>query len=116
MRCKDNKHFPFRQIITPIIYSHPIFFNYLLRFFSQKTDNLATAPQRIVLMTFGEVLFIKAELAQVGIISADAKTLYEQAVTAAVEQWGVSGPFGKFRHPISSIRWNSPSHHVAVHR
>ncbi len=65
-------------------------------------DNLATAPQRIALMTYAEVLFIKAELAQRGIIAADAQSLYEQAVTAAVEQWGVSMPTNYFSNPAAA--------------
>ncbi len=65
-------------------------------------STLATAPQKIALMTYAEVLFIKAELAQKGIISADAKALYEQAVTAAVEQWGVSMPGGYFDNPSAA--------------
>lgn len=58
--------------------------------------NLATAPQDIQCLTYAEVLFIKAELAQRGIIADDAKGLYEQAVTAAITQWGVEVPAGYF--------------------
>jgi hypothetical protein len=41
-------------------------------------------------MTYSEVLFIRAEAAQRGIIPGDAKALYEQAITASMEQWGVT--------------------------
>lgn len=58
--------------------------------------NLATAPQDIYCLTYAEVLFIKAELAQRGLIADDAKTLYEKAVTAAVEQWGATVPADYF--------------------
>lgn len=57
---------------------------------------LATAPQDIQCLTYAEVLFIKAELAQRGVINADAKSLYEQAVTAAITQWGVEMPDNYF--------------------
>ena len=59
---------------------------------SPNATYLATAPQDIQCLTYAEVLFIKAELAQRGIIDADAKSLYEQAVTAAITQWGVEMP------------------------
>jgi hypothetical protein len=43
-------------------------------------------------MTYSEVLFIKAEAAQRGWIGtpADAAALYTAAITASMEQWGVS--------------------------
>ena len=47
---------------------------------SPNAANLATAPQDIQCLTYAEVLFIKAELAQRGLISDDAKLLYEKAV------------------------------------
>lgn len=57
---------------------------------------LATAPQDIQLLTYSEVLFIKAELAQRGVIDGDAQQYYEDAVTAAITQWGVEVPDGYF--------------------
>ena len=66
------------------------------------TDNLAVAPMKLQLMTYPEVLFIKAELAQRGVISADAKGLYEQAVTAAIEQWGATVPADYFDNPATA--------------
>lgn len=60
---------------------------------------LATAPQSIALMTYSEVLFIKAELAQRGIIQQDAAVLYEAAVEANMQQWGVELPAGYFDNP-----------------
>ena len=63
---------------------------------SPNADKLATAPQDIQCLTYAEVLFIKAELAQRGIISADAKKLYEEAVMAAITQWGVEVPANYF--------------------
>lgn len=63
---------------------------------------LATAPQDIALITFSEVLFIKAELAQRGIISQDARKLYEDAVAANMQQWGVELPEGYFDNPATA--------------
>lgn len=65
---------------------------------SPNAANLATAPQDIQCLTYAEVLFIKAELAQRGIISDDAKQLYEKAVTAAITQWGVEVPEAYFEN------------------
>lgn len=44
-----------------------------------------------VFLTFAEVNFIFAEAAARGLISADAKTLYEAGVKASLEQFGVAG-------------------------
>lgn len=63
---------------------------------SPNATYLATAPQDLQCLTYAEVLFIKAELAQRGIIQDDAKSLYEQAVTAAITQWGVEVPADYF--------------------
>jgi hypothetical protein len=41
-------------------------------------------------MTYSELLFIRAEAAQRGWIAGDAKSLYEQAITASMQQWGVA--------------------------
>jgi len=47
----------------------------------------ATSPE--ILQTYSEILFIKAEAAARGWISDDAATLYEEAITASMEFWGV---------------------------
>jgi SusD/RagB-like outer membrane lipoprotein len=49
-----------------------------------------TSPSYI--MTYSELLFIRAEAAQRGFLGtpADAKALYEAAITASMQQWGVS--------------------------
>jgi hypothetical protein len=53
---------------------------------------LVTAPMVSVIMTYAEVEFVKAELAQKGVIEADARQHYEQGVKAAIAQWGASVP------------------------
>ncbi len=63
---------------------------------SPNATYLATAPQDLQCLTYSEILFIKAELAQRGVIADDAKTLYEDAVRAAITQWGVEVPENYF--------------------
>lgn len=63
---------------------------------------LATAPMVCVIMTYAEVEFIKAELAQKGVLpSTDAKLYYENGVRAAIEQWGVDFPANYFTDPAT---------------
>jgi hypothetical protein len=57
---------------------------------------LATAPMTSVIMTYAEVEFIKAELAQRGVTTGDAKSHYEKGVKAAIEQWGAVIPADYF--------------------
>jgi hypothetical protein len=47
-----------------------------------------TSPSYI--MTYSELLFIQAEAVQRGWIAGDAKALYEAAITASMDQWGVA--------------------------
>lgn len=58
--------------------------------FTASTPNqaIAIAPMKLVLMPYAEVEFIKAELAQKGIIADNAGTHYEKGVKAAITQWG----------------------------
>jgi hypothetical protein len=64
---------------------------------------LVTAPMISVIMTYAEVEFIKAELAQQGKISANAKTHYERGVKAAIEQWGAVMPADYFTNPEAAF-------------
>ncbi len=57
---------------------------------------LATAPMTSVIMTYAEVEFIKAELAQRGVTTGDAQSHYEKGVKASVEQWGAVMPADYF--------------------
>lgn len=63
---------------------------------------LATAPMTSIIMTYAEVEFIKAELAQRGVIATDAKTHYEKGVKASVEQWGATLPADYFTNPSAT--------------
>ncbi|GAB3225489.1 SusD/RagB family nutrient-binding outer membrane lipoprotein [Algoriphagus aestuariicola] len=63
---------------------------------------LVQAPMLSLILTYAEVEFIKAELAQRGYISSDAKAHYEKGVKAAMEQWDVQLPAGYFDNPAAS--------------
>ncbi len=63
---------------------------------------LATAPMTSVIMSYAEVEFIKAELAQRGVIAADAQAAYEKGVKAAIEQWGATMPADYFTNPSAA--------------
>ncbi|WP_114782342.1 SusD/RagB family nutrient-binding outer membrane lipoprotein [Botryobacter ruber] len=63
---------------------------------------LVTAPMISVIMSYAEVEFIKAELAQKGVITSDAKSHYEKGVKAAIEQWGATLPEGYFLNPAAA--------------
>jgi hypothetical protein len=62
---------------------------------SSYTDALKTSSTLGVMMTYAEEEFIKAELASKGFNTGkSAKTHYENGITAAMTQWGVSVPAG----------------------
>ncbi|WP_210465752.1 SusD/RagB family nutrient-binding outer membrane lipoprotein [Rufibacter roseolus] len=63
---------------------------------------LVTAPMITVIMPYAEVEFIKAELAQKGIVTGDAKAAYEKGVKAAIEQWGAVMPAEYFTNPAAA--------------
>lgn len=63
---------------------------------------LVVAPMISVIMTYAEVEFIKAELAQKGILAGDAQTHYRNGVTAAIEQWGGDVPADYFDNPAAA--------------
>src|SRR5690606_8334442 len=63
---------------------------------------LVTAPMVCVLMTYAEVEFIKAELAQKGVIDSDAETHYHAGVNAAMEQWNVTPPETYFENEAAA--------------
>ncbi len=63
---------------------------------SLPNQGIVKAPMKLALMTYAEVEFIKAELAQKSIISSDAANHYRKAVEAAITQWGAIVPEGYF--------------------
>jgi hypothetical protein len=60
--------------------------------FSRPTTTIRGQTSPSYIMTYSEVLFIRAEAAQRGWIVGDAKALYEAAITASMQQWGVTAP------------------------
>ena len=58
--------------------------------FSRPTVSIRGQTSPSYIMTYSELLFIKAEAANRGWTAGDAKSLYEQAITASMEQWEVS--------------------------
>lgn len=63
---------------------------------------LATAPMTSVLMPYAEVEFIKAECAQRGWTTADARLHYERGVKASIEQWGATMPTTYFQQAAAA--------------
>src|SRR5690606_4803127 len=65
--------------------------------------DLGIAPtMTITIMDYPEVEFIKAELAQKGIIQTDANTHYEAGVKASIERWGATLPADYFTNPLAA--------------
>lgn len=50
-----------------------------------------TPDATMYFMTYAEVLLLQAEAAERGWITGSAATLYQQAITASMQQWGISG-------------------------
>lgn len=70
---------------------------------SNLIQTLGVAPTMIiVLMSYSEVEFIKAELAQKGVLATSAQTHYENAVKASIEQWGAVTPADYFDNPLAT--------------
>lgn len=60
---------------------------------------LVQAPMISLILTYAELEFIQAELAQRGVINSDAQAHYENGVRAAMEQWDVVIPEDYFENP-----------------
>jgi hypothetical protein len=58
--------------------------------FSRPTLSIRGQTSPSYIMTYSELLFIRAEAANRGWIAGDAKALYEAAITASMQQWGVA--------------------------
>lgn len=66
---------------------------------SAPNTGICTAPMKLALMPYAEVEFIKAELAQKGLVTLDAEQAYKRGVKAAIEQWGGEMPENYFANP-----------------
>src|SRR5215208_4364844 len=58
--------------------------------YSRPTLAIRSANSPSIIMTYAELLFIKAEAAERGLIVGDPAALYEEAITASMEQWGIA--------------------------
>lgn len=76
---------------------------------SAPNQGICIAPMKINLMSYAELELIKAELAQRGLIAADAETAYKNGVIAAVEQWNKSLPSDYFEseQTATTEHWNA---------
>ncbi|MBS9525224.1 SusD/RagB family nutrient-binding outer membrane lipoprotein [Litoribacter alkaliphilus] len=63
---------------------------------------LVQVPMISLIMTYAEVEFIKAELAQKGVISSNPEAHYQAGVEAAMNHWGIDLPLGYFDNPAAS--------------
>ena len=63
---------------------------------------LVTEPMKVIIMTYAEVEFIKAELAQLTNLTSTAKTHYENGVKAAIEQWNGVLPVNYFTNKAAA--------------
>jgi len=65
--------------------------NFSLSDYSRPTLTIRGQTSPSYIMTYSELLFIRAEAAERGWITGSAATFYNAAITASMEQWGVSG-------------------------
>ena len=63
---------------------------------SAPSNTVAVAPMKNIIMTYAELQFIKAELAQKGLIAGDAKSFYEDGVKTSMEVWTLTLPTDYF--------------------
>lgn len=70
---------------------------------SAPNNNTAIAPMKNIVMTYAELLFIKAELAMNGQIAGDAEDLYKEGVKAAMAIWGITIPTTYFENEATQF-------------
>ncbi len=71
---------------------------------SNVNQNLAKAPLTVFVYPYAELQFTLSELALKGIISGDAKTFYENGVTASLTQWGETVPQDYLANPVIAYK------------
>jgi len=64
--------------------------NFSFSDYSRPTLSIRMQDSPSYIMTYSELLFIKAEAAERGFIAGSAAQFYTDAITASMEQWGVS--------------------------
>jgi hypothetical protein len=71
------------------------------------SDIIYKGDAPLMIYTYAEVLFARAEAAHLGWTSESASALYEQAIAASMEQWGVSA--GDAQTYIDNNPYSGPS-------
>jgi hypothetical protein len=74
---------------------------------------MAANPTKTPLLTYSEVLFMKAELAQKGYLTG-AKELYEQAVTEAIKFYTLEVPVDYFKNP--AVEYNGTFERIMLQK
>ena len=69
---------------------------------SSLNTGICVAPLKVCLMNYAEIEFIKAELAQRGLIVANAEETYKNGVTAAIQQWDLTVPEVYFENEFTA--------------
>ncbi|UYW01007.1 SusD/RagB family nutrient-binding outer membrane lipoprotein [Flavobacterium agricola] len=68
---------------------------------SAPNDKVALAPMKSIIMTYGELAFIKAELAFKGQLAGNPEDFYKEGVKAAMNVWGITMPDTYFDNPVT---------------
>lgn len=63
--------------------------------------------QDSIILSLTECLFLQAEAAQKGLMSGDAKSLYESAITASFNQLGAPNVSFYLSQPIENVGWDA---------
>lgn len=69
---------------------------------STYNTELVIAPMIAPMLPYAEVEFIKAEMAQRGLVQLNAKDCYEKGVKAAIEMWGLVMPGDYFTNTVTA--------------
>jgi hypothetical protein len=79
--------------------------------YSRPTTTIRGQTSPSYIMTYSELLFIEAEAAQRGWFGGNANALYQAAITASMEQWGVTAPeiAAYLARPTSTLAADTPT-------
>ncbi len=69
---------------------------------STYNTDLVIAPMIAPMLPYAEVEFIKAEMAQRGLVQISAQECFEKGVKAAIEMWGLTIPADYFSNPATA--------------
>ncbi len=69
--------------------------------YSNYNDGIVDTPMTLLIMSYAEVEFIRAEMAHRNGDTASAASHLETAITAAIEMWGLEVPINHFDNPYN---------------